>query len=123
MLTVWITLIKYPYSIRTPASTLFVHTPMRMFLLFLVNMAIWENGLIALKWYKSMSPDHRGKWEPEHEEHAWIAFGVITSLGLLSEYRLAVWKSTQADVVNFRCIYRLPWSRSSLGWLHNIPIR
>lgn len=50
MLTVWLTLLRYPISIRSPISWLFVHVPMRMFLLFLLDLAIWQNGLIALRW-------------------------------------------------------------------------
>lgn len=49
MLTVWMTLLKYPASLRNPFTWLFVHLPMRMYLLFLINLAIWQNGLIALK--------------------------------------------------------------------------
>ena len=50
MLTVWMTLLRYPASLKHPIDWLFVHVPVRMFLLFLVNLAIWQNGLIALKW-------------------------------------------------------------------------
>ena len=39
------------------------------------------------RWYKyqGTDPDQRpGKWERDHETHAWIAFGVITGIGLIS---------------------------------------
>lgn len=89
MLTVWMTLLKYPVNFRSPFSWLFVHVPMRMYLLFLINLAIWQNGLIALRWYRYRGPEngHReGRWEREHETHAWIAFGVITGLGLINAF-------------------------------------
>lgn len=60
-----------------------------MLLLFLVNLAIWQNGLIALRWYRYHGTDpegHHGKWEKEHDTHAWIAFGVITGLGLINSF-------------------------------------
>jgi hypothetical protein len=60
-----------------------------MFLLFLINLAIWQNGLIALGWFKynGSDPDQKpGRWEKEHETHAWIAFGVITGLGLIDSF-------------------------------------
>lgn len=89
MLTVWATLLRYPARLSSPASWLFVHVPVRMFLLFLINLAIWQNGLIALRWFKYNGTDpHQkpGKWEREHETHAWIAFGVITGLGLIDSF-------------------------------------
>lgn len=49
MLTVWMTLLKYPANFRNPFTWLFVHVPMRMYLLWLINLAIWQNGLIALR--------------------------------------------------------------------------
>lgn len=89
MLTVWLTLLKYPYSYRAPVSAIFIHFPVRMMLLFYLNLAIWQNGLIALDWYKYVGDEqdhHAGRWEREHETHAWIAFGALTGLGLISEY-------------------------------------
>jgi len=89
MLTVWMTLLRYPARLSSPASWLFVHVPVRMFLLFLINLAIWQNGLIALGWFKynGSDPDQKpGRWEKEHETHAWIAFGVITGLGLIDSF-------------------------------------
>lgn len=89
MLTVWMTLLRYPARLSSPASWLFVHVPVRMFLLFLINLAIWQNGLVALGWFKYNGSDpHQkpGKWEREHETHAWIAFGVITGLGLIDSF-------------------------------------
>jgi len=89
MLTVWITLLQYPVGYKNPVSWLFVHVPVRMYLLFLVNLAIWQGGLIALRWYKyqGTDPDQRpGKWERDHETHAWIAFGVITGIGLINSF-------------------------------------
>ena len=56
MLTVWITLLQYPVGYKNPVSWLFVHVPVRMYLLFLVNLAIWQGGLIALRCV--FSPDH-----------------------------------------------------------------
>ncbi|CAD6573627.1 MAG: hypothetical protein CYPHOPRED_005180 [Cyphobasidiales sp. Tagirdzhanova-0007] len=88
MLTVWATLLRYPASYKHPIDWLFIHVPVRMFLLFLLNLAIWQNGLIALNWYKynGSEPDRKGKWEKEHDTHAWIAFGVITGLGLIDSF-------------------------------------
>jgi hypothetical protein len=66
-----------------------------------------QNGLLAFRWYKYVgaqphSPSRPGRWfgallvaccssrkysrEGEHDKHSWIAFGVITSIGLINAF-------------------------------------
>jgi len=92
LISVWALLLVYPPSIRKrPMDTFFIHAPMRMFLVILLNVDVWQNGLLAFRWYKYIgeepfSPDRPGKWEGEHSKHSWIAFGVIMAVGLINAF-------------------------------------
>lgn len=67
MLSIYILLLFHPPSNKRPFDTLFIHAPMRMFLLVLINIDIWQVGLLSFRWYKYVgdepySPERPGKW-------------------------------------------------------------
>ncbi|EGG05622.1 uncharacterized protein MELLADRAFT_116780 [Melampsora larici-populina 98AG31] len=73
---------NFPTSaLKRPFSFLFVHLPLRLFLLVLWQVDILQTVLIALGWYK-IRPD--GEWEAHHRAHVWIVFGLIIAIGVIN---------------------------------------
>ncbi|KAI5477359.1 hypothetical protein MNV49_006501 [Pseudohyphozyma bogoriensis] len=85
--TIHLTLLRHPPTSARPIDTVLVHVPARMILSILLNVDVWQNGLLALGWYHYIGEDPNvghGKWESEHGKHNWIAFGVVLGLALLN---------------------------------------
>jgi len=92
VVSIWAMLLVYPSNFTSrPMDTFFIHAPIRMFLVLLLVVDVWQNGLLAFRWFKYIgpeptSPDRPGKWEGEHNVHSWIAFGVVMGVGLINAF-------------------------------------
>lgn len=87
---------------RSPKTTFleaaFVYAPITMINVILFSVDIWQNGLLALKWYKYVGTDssvHHGHWEEGHKVHEWGAFGIVLGTALVN----AMLVFTYADIV------------------------
>lgn len=112
LLSIFITLLPHPPSRRRPLDYIFVHAPMRLFLLILWNVDLWQMGAQSLRWYKYVgndpdASDRPGRWEKHHDQHAWVCglhfpsvrfsltetvsfsqvlFGIILGVGLIDAF-------------------------------------
>lgn len=48
-LSMWGTLFYHPSSVKKPIEYIFTHTPIRMLVVVLLQVDIWQNGLLALQ--------------------------------------------------------------------------
>ncbi|KAK4053344.1 hypothetical protein OIO90_003956 [Microbotryomycetes sp. JL221] len=83
VLSMWATLFYYPATIHRPLDFLFTHVPIRMFLVILWQLDVWQGGLLALHYSRTLT-DSKPHWEQQHSLHGWIVFGVIIAVSLLS---------------------------------------
>ncbi|KAM0787221.1 hypothetical protein ACM66B_006459 [Microbotryomycetes sp. NB124-2] len=83
VLSIWATLFYYPATIHRPLDLLFTHVPIRMWLVILWQLDIWQGGLLALHYSRNLN-DSKPHWEYQHSMHGWIVFGVIIAVSLLS---------------------------------------
>jgi len=92
LISCWALCLVYPPNFKSrPMDTIFIHAPIRMFLVMLLVVDVWQNGLLAFRWYKyvgpePISPSRPGRWEGEHSKHSWIAFGVVLAVGLINAF-------------------------------------
>lgn len=82
LLILWIniSLFWYPTSPAHPIDTLFVHVPMRLFMLALLVSALPQNLFIALDWV--YSPDHPERDYNDRTMEAFTTIIIIHVLGL-----------------------------------------
>lgn len=87
-----------------------------MFLVLLLVVDVWQNGLLAFRWFKYIgpeptSPERPGKWyvcfslsrsstkclirEGEHNVHSWIAFGVVMGVGLINAFIVFIGRDSE----------------------------
>ncbi|ORY43255.1 hypothetical protein BCR35DRAFT_297473 [Leucosporidium creatinivorum] len=97
-LSMWATLFYYPSTHRRPIEFAFAHVPIRMLLIILLEVDIWQGGLLALGYYRHPTGD-KPHWEAKHSMHSWIIFGIVLGVALLQ----AVQVFYQRDVVWAAC--------------------
>ncbi|KAK4048900.1 hypothetical protein OIV83_004456 [Microbotryomycetes sp. JL201] len=83
VLSIWATLFYFPATVHRPLDFLFTHVPIRMWLVILWQLDLWQGGLLALHYSRNLN-DSKPHWEQQHSLHGWIVFGVIVAVSLLS---------------------------------------
>jgi len=83
LLTLWvnISLLWYPTSPTHPIDTLFVHVPLRLFMLVLLLSTLPQNIFIALNWV--YSPDHPERDYDHRATEAFVTIIITNVLGLI----------------------------------------
>ncbi|PWN35325.1 uncharacterized protein FA14DRAFT_120209 [Meira miltonrushii] len=88
LLTALILAVKYPPSSSRPLDWLFIHVPIKMFLVITLQVDIPQMLFMALGWYdtpKSTETDIRALWP---------SFGILAGVGALS----AIWIFAATDI-------------------------
>lgn len=88
LLTALILAVKYPPSSSRPLDWLFIHVPVKMFLVITLQVDIPQMLFMALGWYdtpKSTETDLRALWP---------SFGILAGVGALS----AIWIFAATDI-------------------------
>ncbi|WWC69795.1 uncharacterized protein I206_103738 [Kwoniella pini CBS 10737] len=79
LLSIHITLLYYPVTLKRPIDALFIHAPMTMFLAILFQLDWMHNGFVALGWFI--------KEETAREKYTWQAVGAVAAVNFIS----AIW--------------------------------
>ncbi|SCV67283.1 BQ2448_5929 [Microbotryum intermedium] len=85
VISIWATLLRFPPVASRPFDFAFVHMPIRMFLAILLQVDVWQGGLLALGYYRHTAKSgHSPSWEAEHSTHGWIMFAIIIVVALIN---------------------------------------
>lgn len=87
LITALILAIKYPPSSSRPLDWLFIHVPVKMFLVITLQLDIPQMIFLALGWH-----DHGTPHKPNHQA-LWPSFGIFAGVGALS----AIWIFAACD--------------------------
>lgn len=87
LVTALLLAVKYPASTSRPLDWLFIHVPIKMFLVITLQLDIPQQLFIALGWY---GDDHK-----ESLQAIWPSFGIFAGTGALS----AIWIFATTDFV------------------------
>lgn len=100
-LSCYATLFYYPATKHRPIEFLFAHVPIRMLVVILLQVDIWQNGLLALGYERPSDAGGKPHWEREHSFHnvrtlvqasevtltllalQWIMFGIILGVAVI----------------------------------------
>ncbi|CDS82228.1 uncharacterized protein SPSC_03048 [Sporisorium scitamineum] len=80
--------VRYPPSPKHPLDWLFIHVPIKMFLVITIQYDLWQQLFVALGW------DFGSGGHDALLQGLWPAFGIITGLGAFS----ALWIFATADL-------------------------
>ncbi|GAC96162.1 hypothetical protein PHSY_003742 [Pseudozyma hubeiensis SY62] len=80
--------VRYPPSAKHPLDWLFIHVPIKMFLVITLQYDLWQQLFMALGW------DFGSGGHDALIKGLWPAFGIVTGLGALS----ALWIFATADL-------------------------
>ncbi|KAJ1028548.1 hypothetical protein NDA16_001714 [Ustilago loliicola] len=80
--------VRYPPSARHPLDWLFIHVPVKMFLVITLQYDLWQQLFMALGWDFGAGGHHA------LVQGLWPAFGIVTGLGAFS----ALWIFATADL-------------------------
>ncbi|OCF72199.1 hypothetical protein I204_07464 [Kwoniella mangroviensis CBS 8886] len=79
LLSIHITLLYYPVTLKRPIDAIFIHAPMTMFLAILFELDWLHNGFVALGWFI--------KEETAREKYTWQAVGAVAGVNAVA----AIW--------------------------------
>ncbi|SCZ96143.1 BZ3500_MvSof-1268-A1-R1_Chr8-1g10033 [Microbotryum saponariae] len=83
--SMWATLLRFPPVASRPFDFTFIHMPIRMFLAILLQVDVWQGGLLALRYYRHPAKSgHHPSWEAAHSTHGWIMFAIIIVVALIN---------------------------------------
>ncbi|PWN88049.1 hypothetical protein FA10DRAFT_268269 [Acaromyces ingoldii] len=91
LITVLLLQIRYPPSLSRPLDWLFIHVPIKMFLVTIIQLDIPQQTFVALGW--DVSEGGKAAFENLHKA-LWPSFAVLCSMGALS----AIWIFATMDV-------------------------
>ncbi|TKY87196.1 hypothetical protein EX895_003873 [Sporisorium graminicola] len=80
--------VRYPPSPKHPLDWLFIHVPIKMFLVITIQYDLWQQLFLALGW------DYGTGGHKALLQSLWYAFGIVTGLGAFS----ALWIFATADL-------------------------
>ncbi|ORX39626.1 hypothetical protein BD324DRAFT_614396 [Kockovaella imperatae] len=80
LLTIHLTLLKYPPTMKRPLDTIFIHAPMALLLAILFEVDWVHNGFIALNW--------RIHDRSDRDDYTWQAVAFIASVNIVA----ALWE-------------------------------
>ncbi|KAL7422087.1 hypothetical protein Q5752_002730 [Cryptotrichosporon argae] len=94
LLSIHLTLLPYPPTLRRPLDALFVHAPITLFLAFLLELAWLHNGFVALGWV--IRDEHLwSRW-------TWQAVASVAAVNFVT----AIWEAfTRQYVMTFSSVY------------------
>ncbi|SGY97498.1 BQ5605_C035g11408 [Microbotryum silenes-dioicae] len=85
VISIWATLLRFPPVASRPFYFVFIHMPIRMLLAILLQVDVWQGGLLALRYYRHPAKSgHRPSWEAAHSTHGWIMFAIIIVVALIN---------------------------------------
>ncbi|RXK36731.1 hypothetical protein M231_05966 [Tremella mesenterica] len=85
LLSIHLTLLYYPVTLKRPLDALFIHAPMTMLLAILFELDWAHNGFVALGWIMKDGQE-RNKW-------VWWAVGVVAGANVVA----AIWEGIRRN--------------------------